>query len=133
MSYGHYPQQRYPQHGGGGYGNMYHQPQQHHHDPYRAWYAARLAELTFNSRPIIQNLSMEAMRQRDESNWPAMQAITEEIEAAVLRVRLFCLLSRVFVVVFCYREKKKRKHNTWLLLRVRVCVQCPCLFWWQNN
>lgn len=58
------------------------------HDPYRQWYAARLAELTFNSRPIIQSLSLEAMRQRDEGNWAAMQAITEEIEQAVLRVRV---------------------------------------------
>lgn len=93
--YGHYAQpQQYPPHshhggGGGGYGMpQYNQ----HHDPYRAWYASRLSELTFNSRPIIQSLSLEAKRQRDESNWMGMQAITEEIEQAVLRVRFLFVL-----------------------------------------
>lgn len=57
-------------------------------DPYRAWYADQLAQLTFNSRPIIQHLSMQAMEQRDQRNMPGMQAIAEEIENAVLRVRV---------------------------------------------
>lgn len=55
-------------------------------DPFRAWYAARLAELTFNSRQIIQHLSLEAMKMRDQNNWTAMQAVVEEIEQAVFRV-----------------------------------------------
>lgn len=56
-------------------------------DPFRNFYASRLRELTFNSRQIIQDLSVTAMQQRDQGNWPNMQAIVEEIEAAVLRVR----------------------------------------------
>lgn len=57
-------------------------------DPFRAWYSSRLRELTFNSRPIIQDLSIHAMAQRDQNNWVNMQAVVEEIEAAVLRVGL---------------------------------------------
>jgi pre-mRNA cleavage complex 2 protein Pcf11 len=82
MSYGHYP----PQNHYGGYGAP--QPPAPPADPFRAWYADRLAELTFNSRPIIQTLSLEAMNQRDQNNWNGMQAIVEEVEAAILRVRL---------------------------------------------
>lgn len=55
-------------------------------DPFRAYYASRLRDLTFNSRPIIQDLSMMAMQQRDAGNWANMQAVVEEIETAVLRV-----------------------------------------------
>ena len=60
------------------------QPQ---HDPFRAYYADRLRELTFNSRPIIQDLSMIAMDQRNQHNWANMRIVVEEIEGAILRVR----------------------------------------------
>lgn len=64
------------------------QPPQPPHDPFRAYYAERLRALTFNSRPLIQDLSMQAMAQRDQHNWAAMKAVVEEIESAVLRVCL---------------------------------------------
>ncbi|RSH87338.1 hypothetical protein EHS25_003247 [Saitozyma podzolica] len=54
-------------------------------DPFRSYYADRLRQLTFNSRPLIQELSVLAMQQRDAQHWPNMQSIVEEIEAAVLR------------------------------------------------
>ncbi|ORY33968.1 hypothetical protein BCR39DRAFT_517977 [Naematelia encephala] len=63
-------------------------PAQHaqpHVDPFRTYYASRLRELTFNSRPLIQDLSMQAMAQRDQNNWDRMQMVVEEIEQAVLR------------------------------------------------
>ena len=56
-------------------------------DPFRSYYADRLRQLTFNSRPLIQELSVMAMQQRDGNNWDAMKAVVEEIETAVLRVR----------------------------------------------
>jgi pre-mRNA cleavage complex 2 protein Pcf11 len=56
-------------------------------DPFRSYYADRLRQLTFNSRPLIQELSVLAMQQRDAQHWPNMQSIVEEIEAAVFRVR----------------------------------------------
>ncbi|WRT66372.1 uncharacterized protein IL334_003327 [Kwoniella shivajii] len=55
------------------------------HDPFRAYYADRLRQLTFNSRPIIQDLSMMAGAQRDQNNWEGMNTVVQEIEAAVLR------------------------------------------------
>ncbi len=55
-------------------------------DPFRGYYADRLRELTFNSRPIIQDLSVMAMAQRDQHNWEGMRTVVEEIEAAVLKV-----------------------------------------------
>lgn len=55
-------------------------------DPFRAYYADRLRELTFNSRPIIQELSVLAMQQRDQNQWGNMTAVVEEIESAVYRV-----------------------------------------------
>lgn len=61
-------------------------PPAQHYDPFRAWYAARLTELTFNSRPIIQELSLTAMQQRDAQHWGNMTAVVEEIEAAIYRV-----------------------------------------------
>ncbi|WOO84780.1 putative protein [Vanrija pseudolonga] len=83
MSYGHYPPPQ--QHGGPA--NYYHQQPspQAPHDPFRAWYAQQLAGLTFNSRPMIQNLSIEAQNRQHEGNWPAMEAIVQEIEDAILR------------------------------------------------
>lgn len=72
------------------YGYGWYPPQQPA-DPFRAWYAEQLATLTFNSRQIIQNLSIEALKQRDQNNWPGMQAVSEELEQAILRVR-GCLL-----------------------------------------
>jgi pre-mRNA cleavage complex 2 protein Pcf11 len=56
---------------------------------FREYYASRLRELTFNSRPIIQDLSMQAMAQRDQNNWPEMQALVEELELAIFRVSSF--------------------------------------------
>lgn len=56
-------------------------------DPFRSYYADRLRQLTFNSRPLIQELSVMAMQQRDGNKWDAMKAVVEEIETAVLRVR----------------------------------------------
>ncbi|OWZ60259.1 hypothetical protein LQV05_000162 [Cryptococcus neoformans] len=54
-------------------------------DVFRRQYADRLRALTFNSRPIIQDLSMLAMAARDRNDWNGMQAVVEEIELAVLR------------------------------------------------
>ncbi|WVR07050.1 hypothetical protein IAU60_004089 [Kwoniella sp. DSM 27419] len=54
-------------------------------DPFRAYYADRLRQLTFNSRPLIQDLSVTAMAQRDQNNWEGMATVVEEIEQAVLR------------------------------------------------
>ncbi|WVO16289.1 hypothetical protein L204_103964 [Cryptococcus depauperatus] len=54
-------------------------------DSFRRQYADRLRTLTFNSRPIIQELSLMAMAARDRNDWDAMQAVVEEIELAVLR------------------------------------------------
>lgn len=68
-------------------------PQIAPHDPFRAYYADRLRELTFNSRPLIQELSLLAMQQRDSNQWTNMTAVVEEIEGAVYRVcqsPLFC-------------------------------------------
>ncbi len=55
-------------------------------DPFRGYYADRLRALTFNSRPIIQDLSVLANGQREQNNWDGMRAVVEEIEAATLRV-----------------------------------------------
>ncbi|WWC94197.1 hypothetical protein V866_001037 [Kwoniella sp. B9012] len=83
MSYQTYPyQQQQPGAGGGGFYNQPHVPP---HDPFRAYYADRLRQLTFNSRPIIQDLSMMAGAQRDQNNWEGMNAIVQEIEEATLR------------------------------------------------
>jgi pre-mRNA cleavage complex 2 protein Pcf11 len=62
-------------------------------EAFRAYYADRLKELTFNSRPLIQDLSIMAMQQRDNGNWDNMAGVVEEIEIAVYRVRITCLLS----------------------------------------
>lgn len=58
-------------------------------DVFRRQYADRLRALTFNSRPIIQDLSMLAMAARDRNDWDGMQAVVEEIELAVLRVSAY--------------------------------------------
>jgi pre-mRNA cleavage complex 2 protein Pcf11 len=84
---------------GGGYGYPTPAPPQQPQaqppsDPFRAYYAGRLRELTFNSRPIIQDLSLIAMQQRDAGNWPNMNAVVEEIEGAVLRVGVFGIPTR---------------------------------------
>jgi pre-mRNA cleavage complex 2 protein Pcf11 len=63
-------------------------------DPFRTYYADRLRELTFNSRPIIQELSLLAMQQRDQNQWANMTAVVEEIEIAVYRVRIPRCLGR---------------------------------------
>jgi pre-mRNA cleavage complex 2 protein Pcf11 len=81
-----------PQGGAGAYYNQqptpsYTPPPAVAHDPFRSYYADRLRQLTFNSRPLIQELSVMAMQQRDGNNWDAMKAVVEEIENAVLRVR----------------------------------------------
>lgn len=94
MAYSNYhapaPYQNPPPPSGGG-GGYYPPPppvpQQHVQvDPFRSYYADRLRQLTFNSRPLIQELSIMAMQQRDRNDWNAMGAVVEEIEAAVLRV-----------------------------------------------
>ncbi|ODN79785.1 hypothetical protein L202_03693 [Cryptococcus amylolentus CBS 6039] len=54
-------------------------------DLFRRQYADRLRALTFNSRPIIQDLSMLALAARDRNDWEGMQIVVEEIEMAVLR------------------------------------------------
>ncbi|WVQ99414.1 hypothetical protein IAU59_006547 [Kwoniella sp. CBS 9459] len=78
---GHYPPQPQAQ--------PQYQHQQHLQqppvDPFRAYYADRLRQLTFNSRPLIQDLSVTAMSQRDQNNWEGMKIVVEEIESAVLR------------------------------------------------
>lgn len=93
-----------PQNGAGG--NYYQHPPPQPSivavDPFRSYYADRLRQLTFNSRPLIQELSVMAMQQRDGNNWEAMKAVVEEIETAVLRVRL--LASAAYSVVFPRRS-----------------------------
>ncbi|WWC89316.1 uncharacterized protein L201_004237 [Kwoniella dendrophila CBS 6074] len=79
MSYQNYPYQQQQQQGGGYY------PPPPQHDPFRAYYADRLRQLTFNSRPIIQDLSMMAGQQRDQNNWEGMNTVVQEIEEATLR------------------------------------------------
>ena len=66
------------------------------YDPFRQDYAARLRELTFNSRPLIQDLSVRAKAQSDQHNWTTMKAVVEEIEAAVLRVCLYLVYYEAF-------------------------------------
>ena len=55
-------------------------------DQFRGDYASRLASLTVNSRPIIQDLSILAMQERDRRDWAKMNVVVQEIEAAVQRV-----------------------------------------------
>ncbi|WWC61879.1 uncharacterized protein I303_104464 [Kwoniella dejecticola CBS 10117] len=94
MAYQAYPpyQQQPPQQGGTGPyyppppGQIHgHIPPGPPHDPFRAYYADRLRQLTFNSRPIIQDLSMMAGAQRDQNNWEGMNTVVQEIEEATLR------------------------------------------------
>jgi len=66
-------------------------------DRFRPYYADRLRQLTFNSKPLIQELSVMAMQQRDGNNWDTMKAVVEEIETAVLRVRVFWFQTVVVV------------------------------------
>ncbi|KAH7105676.1 hypothetical protein BKA62DRAFT_690526 [Auriculariales sp. MPI-PUGE-AT-0066] len=63
--------------------NNHHQQQQLHHDhnAFRHYYASQLATLTFNSRPIIQNLSMIAQQYIHWAN-----IVTECLEAHIRRV-----------------------------------------------
>lgn len=108
--YGAYPPP--PPSGGGGYyqppSAPAPAPSQHHYsqpptqrqsqnDPFRSYYADRLRQLTFNSRPLIQELSIMAMQQRDRGDWGNMTAVVEELEQAVLRVRPFPTLR-----LFCW-------------------------------
>jgi hypothetical protein len=76
------------------------------HDPFRAYYADRLMGLTFNSRPLIQELSILAMQQRDQNQWGNMTAVVEEIEGAVYRVCRAPLSSSGFLCM------------SWLLMRI---------------
>ncbi|CAK9786138.1 hypothetical protein CC85DRAFT_283755 [Cutaneotrichosporon oleaginosum] len=81
MAYSYPPHHPHHNMQNGWYGGPPQPPQ----DPFRAWYIDKLATLTFNSRAIIQDLSIEAVKQRDMNNWAGMQAIAEELEAAIYR------------------------------------------------
>lgn len=92
-NYGYQQPQHQPQqplhYSGGGY-NQPPAPVQNRSpvEAFRGYYADRLRELTLNSRPLIQDLSIMAMQQRDNGNWDNMAGVVEEIEIAVYRVRL---------------------------------------------
>ena len=91
-------------------------------EQFRAHYASRLRELTFNSRPLIQELSISAMTQRETGNWDNMRVIVEEIEQATVRVRsiffradqILLLMKPVFLGKMaenCRRFRRTPKRN----------------------
>jgi pre-mRNA cleavage complex 2 protein Pcf11 len=85
-------------------------PPVYHMDPntFRRDYSLRLAELTINSRPIIQNLSMLA---QDFSRFA--EIVAQCIEAHIRRVSLPNLqgrCSRTWNRSCCYRSVRRKRH-----------------------
>lgn len=50
---------------------------------FQAWYATELAKLTFNSRPIIDKLSMAALERKREGDWEGMTAVGEVLRRGI--------------------------------------------------
>ncbi|ORX36639.1 hypothetical protein BD324DRAFT_626645 [Kockovaella imperatae] len=67
-------------------------------EQFRMEYAGRLSTLTFNSRPIIQDLSILAMQERDRRDWAKMNVVVQEIEAAVQRAPPHAKLPVLYLV-----------------------------------
>jgi hypothetical protein len=93
-------------------------------DPFRSYYADRLRQLTFNSRPLIQELSVLAMQQRDAQHWPNMQSIVEEIEAAVLRVRRKFSVLTPDAPLGTHRDECRRPHVCGGRRQRISCISC---------
>lgn len=50
---------------------------------FQAWYAHHLATLTFNSRPIIDKLSMAALERKREGDWEGMSVVGEVLRHGI--------------------------------------------------
>lgn len=74
----YHPQQQPPQHAA-----YYQSPA----DAFRSFFVSRLAELTFNSRPIISSLTTVASREKDLGQWDNVNVIVRELADAIYRVR----------------------------------------------
>lgn len=50
---------------------------------FQAWYATELGKLTFNSRPIIDKLSMAALERKREGDWEGMGVVGEVLRRGI--------------------------------------------------
>ena len=55
---------------------------------FQAWYATELGKLTFNSRPIIDKLSMAALERKREGDWEGMGVVGEVLRRGIEVVSL---------------------------------------------